>query len=262
VALLVPALSVTKVADTTRIVAGGRVGYTLRATNTGAADYPGVTLTDDLSGVLDDAAAPTDAAASTGALSLTGSTLSWTGPLARGASVVVTYSVRVQDRPAGDSRLVNVVHSDAVGSSCPSAGGAATCATSTEVDASTLSLTGLTPSFTLTGPVDSTVQRDDAVTMTVSTNSYGGYSVAVLPTDDRLRSPRSTDTVPIGALAVRTSGTLPFAPLAAGQSTTVHQQDRPSAAGGDAVSNDYQVQIPFVDSETYSTTLDYIVTAR
>ena len=61
---------------------------------------------------------------------------------------------------------------------------------------------------------------------------------------------------------MRESGTTPFQPLSATTSVVVHQQDAPSGPGGDAVSNDYQVQIPDVSSGTYTTTLDYIVTAQ
>jgi len=158
--------------------------------------------------------------------------------------------------------LLNTVGSTAAGSSCAPGADGPGCGTRTEVEASTLTLSDLTPSFVLSGPADSTVELDDAVSMTVTTNSYGGYTVAVQPTDDRLRATDGSDTVPIDRLRVRQAGDTPFLPLAPGRATTVHQQDRPSAAGGDAVSNDYQVQIPFVGSTTYSTTLDYIVTAQ
>ncbi len=44
--------------------------------------------------------------------------------------------------------------------------------------------------------------------------------------------------------------------------TTVHSQTGPSGANGDAVSNDYQMLIPFVRPDQYSVTLDYIVTTN
>jgi hypothetical protein len=46
------------------------------------------------------------------------------------------------------------------------------------------------------------------------------------------------------------------------QSVTVHNHDIGSAPGGDAVSNDYQVDIPLLASDTYSTTLEYISTTQ
>ncbi|MDT4974021.1 MAG: large repetitive protein, partial [Pseudonocardiales bacterium] len=41
-----------------------------------------------------------------------------------------------------------------------------------------------------------------------------------------------------------------------------HTQDAPSAPGGDAVSNDFRINIPFVPSGTYSVTLNYVAAAR
>jgi hypothetical protein len=99
--------------------------------------------------------------------------------------------------------------------------------------------------------------------MTITTNSASGYLVSVQPTSDTLTGavPGNTETIPIGQLGVRESGTDPFRPLSVLDPLTVHEQDTPSAPGGDAVSNDYQVEIPFVPSDTYSAELDYIVTA-
>jgi hypothetical protein len=125
-----------------------------------------------------------------------------------------------------------------------------------------LTLTGLTPAFTLTGLPDSTVQRDGAVNMTVTTNCVAGYTVTVRGLDDQLRASGSTDTIALDRLAVRANGETQFHPLSIDAPLTVHSQDRASATGGDAVSNDYQVQIPFVSSGTYSTTLEYIVTTQ
>ena len=63
-------------------------------------------------------------------------------------------------------------------------------------------------------------------------------------------------------MGVRESGTTPFRPLSSNAPLVVHQQNVRSAPGGDAVSNDYQVRIPYVPSDTYSATLDYIVSAQ
>ncbi|MCB7135723.1 DUF7927 domain-containing protein [Cellulosimicrobium marinum] len=91
------------------------VTYTVTVTNTGAADYaasaPAV-VSDDLSDVLDDAtldAASVGVAPDQGAVAVDGTTLTWTGPLAVGASVTITYTVTVTDTVSGDGDLVNVV---------------------------------------------------------------------------------------------------------------------------------------------------------
>jgi large repetitive protein len=70
--------------------------------------------------------------------------------------------------------------------------------------------------------------------------------------------PGNSDSIPVGDLAVRETGTSAFDPLSNVTSLVVHSQSGPSAAGGDAVSNDYQAAIPFVASDTYSGTLEYI----
>ncbi|WP_219950013.1 DUF11 domain-containing protein [Salinibacterium sp. M195] len=88
---------------------GDVVSYTVTATNTGGSAYTSAepaTVTDDLSGVLDDATFNNDASAN--ALSgptFTSPILSWSGPLAAGASVTLKYSVTVS--LAGDAVLSN-----------------------------------------------------------------------------------------------------------------------------------------------------------
>ena len=262
VSVLVPALTISKVASATSLVAGGTLGYTLTATNTGQADYPNATLTDTLADVLDDATLTGAAAATGGTVGVADGVLTWSGPLPRGASVVITYSVTVAPRDLGNRRLVNTVASTTVGSTCPTTAAPAACTTLTTVESSVLTVSDLAASFRLTGPPGSTVQRDGAVTLTVTTNSFGGYAVGVRATEDRLHAAGTTDTIPIGQLGVRPDDSAPFSPLSPDQTLPLHSQDRASATNGDAVGSDYQVQIPFVDSGEYGTTVEYIVTAQ
>ncbi len=264
VEVLVPALQLTKIADRTRVVAGSAVTYTIEAVNSGESDFATASFSDALTGVLDDAVYAGDASATSGTVGYAGGVLTWTGPLARGATVLVTFSVTTTPTVTGDGVLTNRVVSTTAGSTCPDDAANARCSTSTAIDDSTLTLTGLTPSFTLTGPPDSTVEQEAAVTLTVTTNNPGGYTVLVRGTDQQLRAASgSTDTIGLERLGVRASGsTDPFQPLSTDQGVLVHRQDRASAPGGDAVSTDYQVRVPFVDSDRYSTTLEYIVTAQ
>ncbi len=264
VTLLVPALDIAKTTDVTEVVAGGTVHYTVSATNTGQAAYPAATFTDSLDGVLDDAVYNNDATADTGTVSYSDGTINWTGSLAVGAAVLVTYSVTTPVAGTGDGALANRVVSTSVGSSCPETTAGARCVTSTALAARSITLTGLTSSFTLTGLPDSTVSSDGTVTMTVTTNSSGGYVVTVQATTTSLTgaAPGNPTTIPIGQLGVRESGTEQFRALSADSSLTVHEQNVPSAPDGDAVSNDYQIQIPFVSSDTYSTTLEYVASAQ
>ncbi|SER30994.1 DUF7927 domain-containing protein [Microlunatus flavus] len=262
--VLVPALDISKTASATSVVAGGSLGYTVTATNTGQADYASASFSDDLAGVLDDARYAGDAGGTGGSVAYADGVLTWTGPLARGATVVLTYTVAVDPADRGDRRLVNTVTSPTLGSTCPADAPAPGCRTTTGVDADVLTLSGVTPSFRLTGLPGDTVQQDEAVNLTVTTNSVGGYSVSVQAAADRLTAPGTRDTIPVQRLGVRPSGdgAAPFTPVDPDQAVQVHTQDRPSAPGGDAVSNDYRVDIPFVDAAEYGTTLEYVATAR
>ncbi|MFC8596897.1 GEVED domain-containing protein [Isoptericola sp. NPDC057191] len=113
--LPVRALQITKTADPADEVApGGTVTYTVTVQNTGQAPYTAddpATFTDDLTGVLDDAAWNDDATADVGTTSYAEPTLSWSGALEPGATATITYSVTVDDPPAedGDGTLTNAV---------------------------------------------------------------------------------------------------------------------------------------------------------
>ncbi|WP_092504501.1 beta strand repeat-containing protein [Agrococcus jejuensis] len=100
------------------VAAGDVVAYTLTVTQQGAGSVAGATLVDDLTAVLDDATFADDAVASSGdvAFDAATSTLTWSGDLAVGDVVTITYSVRVTG--AGDAVLDNVVTSPGCTSDC------------------------------------------------------------------------------------------------------------------------------------------------
>src|SRR5690606_7180989 len=77
---------------------GDTVTYTVTVSNTGGLDYTGefpATVSDDMSGALDDASYNDDAAVDpdTGALAYAEPTLTWEGPLPAGESVTITYTM-------------------------------------------------------------------------------------------------------------------------------------------------------------------------
>ncbi|MGC3954010.1 MAG: hypothetical protein QM804_07130 [Propionicimonas sp.] len=110
-----------KTASTGVIPTSGRVEYQLVYTNTGLVDVPDATFRDDLTGVLDDAALTGAITADSGEIERTAAGFVWTGPLAAGESVTVTYAVTVGTTPAGDAVLVNRAVADPEFASWPAA---------------------------------------------------------------------------------------------------------------------------------------------
>lgn len=88
---------------------GDVVTYTVTITQRGDGAVADATVTDDLTDVLDDATWNGGESASSGAVSRAGNTLTWTGDLAVGQVVTLTYKVTVT--AAGNDELLNVVTS-------------------------------------------------------------------------------------------------------------------------------------------------------
>ena len=114
----VPGFTVAKAADPasgTNVAAGQTITYTVTGANTGNTTLDPVVLTDDLSKVLDNAALVDGSLKATvdgvdgAAPSLAGTTLSWTGALEAGKSVVLTYQVKVNAGVAGGTLINNKV---------------------------------------------------------------------------------------------------------------------------------------------------------
>jgi hypothetical protein len=130
---------------------------------------------------------------------------------------------------------------------------------------SSIAVTGLTPSFTLNGAPGATVTRVGAVTFKVETNNLAGYMVSVQPTTLSLtppvHDPVNADSIPITALSVRETGTSGYVPFSTTSTERrVHVQPTRSLPGGDTLSTDYEIAIPFVNQDTYSATLNYVAT--
>lgn len=125
--------------------------------------------------------------------------------------------------------------------------------------ASGITLTALTASFTLSGTPGATVGTVSPVTYNVETNNVAGYTVTVQSvTATMAGTGANIDTIPIGDLTVRESGTVPYTPVASATAVQVHTQAGRSANGGDALSTDFQMRIPTVNADTYSATLNYL----
>lgn len=241
-----PALSITKSSDATEDTRiGDVVTYTVTATNTGDAPYTSANpaiVTDDLTGVLDDATYNADATASVGAApSFTSPRLSWSGPLLQGSSVVLTYSVTLTGN--GDGLVRNVAFrgngptppcSPPVGGVDPGTG--VPCAeTRLELPRLTIAKTASTSTLPAVG---------NTVTYTVTVTNVGpGDATASAPArmDDDLSDVLDDADLDESSITA-SSGTAGFTspviswegPLAAGESATV-SYTLTYTAGGDHV---------------------------
>lgn len=217
--------------------AGDVVTYTVTAVNDGEADYTAehpAQIVDDMTGVLDDATYNGDAkaVASDGSEipspSYASPKLGWSGPLAVGASVTITYTMTVTG--LGDLSMLN--------SAAPVCTTSEICEPPTVV---VVLLPRVTPSKT-SDPVSGTnVSAGDVVTYTLSWKNDGLASGPLDSTDDlsdvlddgALTSPpvvdaAHTDTVTakLEGKAIRVTGN-----LAPGETTTVTYQVTVGADG-------------------------------
>jgi hypothetical protein len=131
---------------------------------------------------------------------------------------------------------------------------------------SAITLTGLTSAFTINAPINATTEAQDAVGYNVNTNNAGGYNVTVnseSATLDPSNTTVNTDTIPIENLRVRVGNvtTTTYLPVTEAPVEISNKTSR-SAAAGDVITNDYQIEVGFVADGTYSATLDYIATAN
>ncbi len=195
-------LAFAKRADRATATPGDTVNYTITATNTGKVNFTAAapaSFTDDLSGVIDDAAYNDDAAATAGTVSYAAPVLSWSGPLAVGATVTIHYSVTVSRPDAGDHLLGNaVVGPSDVDNNCPAGGPAPACRSSVPVADLRVAKTvdnprvdpGQTLTYTITvsniGKVDATGANQasftDDLSQVLDDAVYNGDAVASLGT--------------------------------------------------------------------------------
>ena len=130
-----------------------------------------------------------------------------------------------------------------------------------EVD-SAITLTANDVAFTLTELPGELATSSSG--LTAETNNTAGYNVTV-QADAATLNPSdpvaNTDTIPVSALQVENSAA---AFVAASDTTpvTVHTQAVRSAEGGDAITADYQMTMPFVNADTYSGGLTFTATAN
>ncbi|OKJ09277.1 hypothetical protein AMK19_18150 [Kitasatospora sp. CB01950] len=130
---MVPGYTITKTADPTSADPGDTVRYRIQVTNTSEVDAPGVTLTDDLAGVLDSAVYNNDATADRGQVQVSGTTLVWSGDLPVGATATIGYSVTVNSSLTASAVLRNAVTSTTYANNCAQGSPDARCRTEVPV---------------------------------------------------------------------------------------------------------------------------------
>lgn len=200
------------------------VTYTINVENTGDHVHPvtdPVELTDDLSGVLDDAKVEVLPVATAGTASFASPVVSWSGPLAPGEKATITYSVRVNQPDLGDRRLVTAVTSDTHGTDCAAASVNPACATVVDVPSLKITKTAdradFEPGDTVLYTV--TVTNDGQVPFTASDPASFSDDLTDVLDDARL----SADEVTVSSGAVDfTSPVLTWTgPLGVGQTASM-----------------------------------------
>ena len=125
-------LTIVITASTPVTTPGGAVGYTITATNSGQATLTGSASPRDPGP--DDATYNGDADRHRGTRRPgSDGEPTWTGDLAVGATVTITYSVTVNNPDTGDKTLTNTVASATPGSTCPAGSANPACTAVTTV---------------------------------------------------------------------------------------------------------------------------------
>ena len=121
--------TLAKTVDKPAVQPGDRVTWTVTLTNSSPTDFTAehpASFTDDLSGVLDNAALDVAGLPAGATFDATAQRLTWSGPLPAGATVTVSYQAVTNKPRTGDAHMPNAV-TPGPGGICAPAG----CATDT-----------------------------------------------------------------------------------------------------------------------------------
>lgn len=183
---LAPGLTLEKTSDATEDVrVGDDITYTISATNNTEVDFtednPAVVF-DDLSGILDDASYNDDAVASVdGELAYAEPLLNWTGPLAAGETVELTYTVTLQGGGDGEVRNVAWEPNDPEDPTPPVCDPATEDGTDPDTGEACGLVENLLPKLSIAKTADTNdlpaVGGDSTFTVTVTNEGPGDYTV-------------------------------------------------------------------------------------
>jgi len=197
----ISALRIVNTASVSTTEPGFTVAYTVTITNTGQTSYTGASVTDSLAGVLDDAVFNNDVNTTIGSVSYTSPTLTWTGDLAVGTTVAITFSVTVNNPDTGDKTLTSTVTSAAAGNNCPAGGTDPSCTTTVSV---------LTPALTISKTATaSTTTPGSTVGFTITVANTGQTPYSGITVTDPLSGVISDGVYNNDAIA--TSGSVSYA---------------------------------------------------
>ena len=207
VTALVPELTISLTAPPGSTAPDDTVHYTITIANTGQTAYMGATVTAALTGVLDDATYDSNAAATGGTVSFTSPNLTWTGDLAVGATVTVTYSVSVDDPATGDLTLASTVSSAAPGNNCLPGSSDPQCSSSISVVLGVLSIT-VPPSASLgsAAPGETASGSLGIVEVTDERAGVAGWTATTSATDFTTGDGRPALTIPVADVQYLISG--------------------------------------------------------
>lgn len=188
----------------TEITPGQTFTYTVTVENTGAGDLIGLSFTDNLADVVDDAVYNADATADIGtAVFNAPDEIAWSGDLAVGQTATITYSVTMNDPVTGDGVLINSVVGDGPGSNCTD---------DPAIDPScttTVPLPDVSSQKTLIGPVNP--QPGDVVDYQFTITNAGDSAVTGVAAADDLSG--VLDDATYNGDAVASSGTVTFSAI-------------------------------------------------
>ncbi|MFB7856300.1 DUF7927 domain-containing protein, partial [Rhodococcus qingshengii] len=248
----VPGFTLAKTADPisgSTVQAGESIKYTVTGTNTGKTKLDPVQINDDLGAVLNNAAVvpgslkATIDGASVAVPTLSGTTLSWTGVLEAGKSVVLTYEVKVNDGVAAGTVLNNKVT------------GTAKPPTGPDITPPPVETNHSVPGFTVAKTADPAsgtgVNAGQTITYTVTGTNTGKTTLNPVVLTDDLSKVLDNATLVDGSLKATVDGAAAAAPtlsgtalswtgvLEAGKSVVLTYQVKVNAgvAGGTLINN-------------------------
>jgi uncharacterized repeat protein (TIGR01451 family)/fimbrial isopeptide formation D2 family protein len=211
--------------------------YTVTVENTGGLDLTGLSFTDDLSDIVDDATYNNDVGATSGTATFNApDQIAWSGDLDVGETATITYTVTMNDPATGDGELRNGV----VGT-----GPSSNCSEDPAIDPDCLVVSPLpviSSQKTLVSPASP--ETDDTVNYQFTITNTGATAITGFPSADDLSGVLDDATYNNDAAA--SSGTLVYDPTA--RRLIWNGNLAASGNAGDSVTVTYSVTVNDADS--------------